>query len=882
MGNLTAWLVTSLGIATLICPDVAMAAPLPVAGLGAIFIAGAPAAAAAATGFMAAFVPMLGKSIFSMVAQRALGGKKTEYYAGSAVNMLQSAQAAPVVYGTVRMGGVVFYQETTGPVSVPQERRPEVYLHRLIGMAGHEINGFTQFYVDGTEVTVAGDGSITSPPKYTGKTLRILTHNGADDQAADAALQLESENFWTYQHRAYGVAYIYVRAYFDPDKYTQGPPVITAVMQGKKLYDPRDGSTAFSSNAALCLRDYLLTSRIATEEELDETSFAAAANVCDEDVTLAAGGTEKRYSCDGFFSTDQKPMETINEIVKCMAGSLWYSQGKWVCKAGAYTEPVLTLNEDDARGPLSVVTRASRRDLFNRITGIFRGAETNWQDDNYPPVLSDTFLADDGGQISSAEVNLPFTASPSRAQRIAKILLYRQREQLLITANFGLRAAQLTPGDVIQLTNERFGFSNKAFEVMEWGFALSNDGELIVPLTLQEISAGVYDWDADETAFESNNTFLASPDTVPTVGISLSEEQRVANEQIVNVLVATITASEDENTNIDRVEVQYRDAATTQYKAMGTGELVLSGTIATGRFEALNIDLGSYDVRARAINAIGVKGEWITQPRLIQGDNSPPDDVAGFAASNSDGTVHIGWVAVADPKLSHYVVRHSVLESGANFSDATTAAEKISRPGTSISLPARGGTYTIKAFSKLGTASTDYASFVLPAADLQTYSNNISQTEHASFPGTKTGCSVDGGYLVITDPSSAPSSATYQFSAYIDTGSARRVHSYVYTRTIRSTPAGASLWDGISGNWDTWSGNWDTWTTGQQVADTDVKAYISTTNDDPAGAPAWSDWREFQAGDFYGRAFRFRVQLLSTDDVISPAIDQLVAHVGYD
>ena len=117
----------------------------------------------------------------------------------------------------------------------------------------------------------------------------------------------------------------------------------------------------------------------------------------------------------------------------------------------------------------------------------------------------------------------------------------------------------------------------------------------------------------------------------------------------MNVLVATITASEDENTNIDRVEVQYRDAATTQYKAMGTGELVLSGAIATGRFEALNIDLGSYDVRARAINAIGVKGEWITQPRLIQGDNSPPDDVAGFAASNSDGTVHIGWVAVADP-----------------------------------------------------------------------------------------------------------------------------------------------------------------------------------------------------------------------------------------
>lgn len=825
------------------------------------------------------FVALVATQIFQFALQKALNPVKTPTYGGSAINLLDTAQPAPIVYGTVRLGGVVFYQEVP-PISA--DNPTQVYLHRLVAVAGHEINAFTKFYLDDEELTLDGSGFVTSPARFNdGKTLRLISHLGADDQAADETLQLESGGLWTYEHRAYGIAYFYVRAYFDPDKFPNGPPQITALIQGRKVYDPRDGSTAFSSNPALCLRDYLILSRIADESELDESSFIAAANICDEDVALAAGGTEKRYSCDGYFPTDQKPADIINSIVASMGGSLSYSQGKWFCKAGAYTEPVLALDEDDLRGPIRVVTRASRQQLFNRVTGIFRGPDSNWQEDNYPPVISDTFLNQDNQQISEVELNLPFTSSPSRAQRLAKIALYRQREQLVVSGTFGLSALQLTPGDTVSLTNARFGWSAKTFEVTEWAFGLADGGDLLVNMTLQEISAAVYDWDADEAAFESNNTTLLSPETVPTVGITTSEVQRVSNEQIVNVLVATVTATADQAANIDRVEVQYRDGTETQYRAMGTGELTISGAVAAGRFEAINVDVSSYDVRARAINGVGVRGEWTTVAGIVGGDGSPPDGVTGFAGSVNGGTVHLGWIAVADPKLSHYVIRHSVLESAATFSDATTAAQKISRPGTSISLPARAGTYTIKAFSKLGTASSAYASFVLPSDDLQTYATNLSQTEHSTFSGTKTDCSVSSGFLVITDPSVAPSTATYEFSTYIDTGAARRVHSYIYIRTTRSAPSGASLWDGIAGNWDTWAGDWDDWTSGLQVADTNVTAYIATTPDDPAGSPTWSAWREFQAGDFYGRAFKFRVELISTDDGVTPAIDELVAHVGY-
>ena len=65
-------------------------------------------------------------------------------------------------------------------------------------------------------------------------------------------------------------------------------------------------------------------------------------------------------------------------------------------------------------------------------------------------------------------------------------------------------------------------------------------------------------------------------------------------------------------------------------------------------------------------------------------------------------------------------------------------------------------------------------------------------------------------------------------------------------------------------------------------AGTNVTSYISTTNDDPSGSPVWSAYRLFQAGDFSGRAFRFKIELLSTADGVGPAIDQLTAHLGYD
>jgi len=61
------------------------------------------------------------------------------------------------------------------------------------------------------------------------------------------------------------------------------------LLRGKKVYDPRDMGTRFTRNPALCVRDYILASYGigADPDEINEASFIAAANICDEFVAIA-------------------------------------------------------------------------------------------------------------------------------------------------------------------------------------------------------------------------------------------------------------------------------------------------------------------------------------------------------------------------------------------------------------------------------------------------------------------------------------------------------------------------------------------------------------------------------------------------------------------
>jgi len=841
------------------------------AALGASIIA---SGVGTALGLGAIFTGTIGAAILGFGAQFALGflmsalapkPSSQTNNRGYDVNSFGSALDHQVIYGEVKTGGAVVYDNATG--------NNNKYLHRVIAFAGHEIDSFQEIYLDDELLTLDVNGNVTSPERYDGK-LRIKEHLGADNQVADT--DLVSEVFeWTTSHRLQGIAYLYIRMSFDADVFPNGVPTFTSVIRGKKIYDPRTLTTAWSNNPALCVRDYLTSSTYGLGESsanIDDDSIIVAADVCDNlNYPTLTGGT--KFTANGAFTTAVTPYSFLNNVMSSMGGTVWYSQGEWRVKPAYYTAPVADLTDDDLRSGLSISTRHSRRDNFNTVKGTFKGTETNWQVTDYPEYTNAAFVTEDNGQSSVVDLDLPFTSSSVEARRIARIALERNRQQLTVSASFGMRAFGLQVGDLVTLTSTRRGWAAKEFEIVSWNFGITGENDLQVQLTLREISESVFDEVDDGVVYTRDNTSLPSAFEVPSVGLSASVRLQVSKEKLTNIATLTVTSGASER--IDHVEVQFKLSSGTEWKAVGTGQI--------GVFEVIDLEDDLYDFRARAINTFGIKGEWEFLFNIeASGLAIPPSDITGLAYEITNGNAFLEWNPVPDLDLSFYRVRHAVETTGATWANATTAIDKVPRPASSVSLASRSGTYMIRPYDKGGVSSSGYASVVVLPEVLEPFTTTLTQTENPTFSGTKSDCNVNvSNYLEITDPSVAPSEATYTFSDYIDTGTSRRIKARVDASVIRINELG-NTFDDLPGLFNDLTGLFDDLSGDQDFADTNLEFYISTTEDDPAGTPIWTPYVKFRVGNYYGRAFRFQVVLKSSADNVTPNITSLSAIVEYN
>ena len=130
-------------------------------------------------------------------------------------------------------------------------------------------------------------------------------------------------------------------------------------------------------------------------------------------------------------------------------GLVNYSGGKWSIKVGVYNTPSVTLGDDDLRGGIQVTTRNTRRDSFNAIKGVFSNPAEKFQPQDFPPITSSTFEIEDNSERIFSDIELPFTTSSAMAQRIAKIILYRNREQITINFPAKLTGFNVEVGDTI-------------------------------------------------------------------------------------------------------------------------------------------------------------------------------------------------------------------------------------------------------------------------------------------------------------------------------------------------------------------------------------------------------------------------------------------------
>jgi hypothetical protein len=833
--------------------------------------------------FLTTAVGYLASTLVTSWAVSALTPKPASASGGTLVNQRDAAAPHDYVYGTVRKGGTITYIESTGDKNK--------FLHVILVLAGHEVNAINDIYIDDDIATIDANGFVTSQ-SWASK-IRIIKYTG--NQTAAPSLLLDESNQIDANFVGNGLAYLYIRLQFSEDVFPNGIPLFTAMVQGKKVFDPRTSTTAFSSNAALCIRDYLTTQSGLGDTAVNDTAFSASANVCDENITLAASGTEKRYTMNGVIKSDQTPGDILQQMMTSCAGTLFWGQGNWQLKVGYYTPPVKTLTLDDLRGPISLQTRQSMSSIFNSVVGTFNDATQQYVTVDYPKIESATFLAEDNGVDSPIDLVLPFTTSSATAQRIAKLTLFRAREQMTLSADFGMAGFQVQVGDIVSFTNSRYGWTAKEFEVIGWRFFADQDGgDLRVNLELRETSEAAFDWAAEESEIIGNNTNLPSMFATSEVAIELSTDMRLINEAVTGILIIDVLSDDPFATQF---EVKYRVTGDEKFINLGRSDV--------GRFEALNITDGNYDVSARMINGFGIRGPWteITEwYATIFAD--PPQDVVNFTGNVVGNSLHLTWDAVPDLDLSHYRIRYSKKTSGASYQNATTLVRKVPRPGVTSVVPARTGTYFIKAFDKLSNPSQGSASFVVQMTTSNLQNLNFVETivENPSFAGSTTNAVVTvddtGTYIGLAGSTLFDSTAGlfdstsgffdgggsaggfvsigyYVFSKRFDLGA-------IYGSRIRSDmdvdfKTYDDIFEQATGNFDSRPGNFDGDVS--QFDTTSAKTQVRYTNDDPSASPTWSAWQDFTVTDIIARAMQFRAVLESESTQSMPVIRSLSARI---
>lgn len=389
------------------------------------------------------------------------------------------------------------------------------YFHRFIVVASHKVHEITEIWFD-DKIAWSLAGGVQG--EFAGYLTVTPILEGNAGNAINISARMGSTRRYT------GCAYVHLRYKLTGnDKSTDSPFAqsittrITIRGKGAYVYDPRLDSTvpggsgahraddqstwAWSDDAcrnpALVLLFYLLGWKIAglpavgkgiPPARIDLESFAIAANICDESVAKAGGGTEPRYRCDGVWSEGDAPTTVIDMLKACMNADLDDVDGKLR----------LTVFHNDLASVAAAFTTADVLGAFKwnpvvpleQNMNIVRGTYTDpsnvslYQQVDYPQVA----VASADGIDRIDTFNQPMVESPGQAQRLANLRRLRRVYGGAFEADFQATAWAVQKNSVVSLTFAPLGFVNKLFRVAE--MELRVDG--VVPLILREENAAIY------------------------------------------------------------------------------------------------------------------------------------------------------------------------------------------------------------------------------------------------------------------------------------------------------------------------------------------------------------------------------------------------------
>tara|TARA_R100001443_G_scaffold34889_2_gene48654 strand:+ start:1508 stop:4426 length:2919 start_codon:yes stop_codon:yes gene_type:complete len=841
---------------------------------------------------------------------------------GVLVNKFSANAHIPVVYGTRKVGGNVVFLETSGT--------DNEFLYMAIILSEGEIDDITSIFVNDSQVNFDGDiadntqRSVASSdsnffkadPNVEGSSaaslITIEPHFGTDSQSASSLLSGLSS--WTSNHRLRGLAYIALKFKWNNDAFGS-LPTVNAIIKGKKVYNPNLDSTVtggsgshraytsstweYSDNPIYQLLDYLRNDRfgMGIANSYFDSNFAdwqVAGDVCDTDITPFSGAsTIDLMDSHTVVDTSRKAIDNVKDFVRGSRSFLNFSAGKYNILVEGSGSASITLTEDNILGGIQISSK-NKNSRYNRVIVNFINPDKNFQSDTaqFPPVdetglaSADTFSnmqTADGGLLLEGRFDFSMLTNPHQAQEMAEVILRRSRTSLDINIKADATALDLSIGDIVNVTHATPSFSAKPFRVQ--GMTLNTDHT--VTLQCSEHQDSYYAFGTQVAPATIPDTTLPNPFSVqPPASVTLSDTLIEYNDGTVIVaLDVTIGATPDKF--IDFYQVEYKLSTDSDFIIYAQG----SGL----NHRVLNvIDQQTYDVRVKAVNTTGVSSTFVSASRKIVGAIEPPSDVEDLSCNITGNDAHLSWTQISDLDLAFYQIRFSDKTDGTGeWLNSVNLVTKVSRPATSITVPARAGTYLIKAVDKLGNFSSNATAIVSNVVSVENFNSITTVNEHPTFAGTKTNVSLSDDAIILNSSELFDSasglfdanttrffdsgvanadflaSGNYAFADVIDIGAKHTVR--VTASLTQSARNPDDLFDNRSGLFDSAKSNFD----GDTPANCDAHLEIATSDDNST----FTSFQNFVIGNYTARFLKFRVVLTSSDLASTPVVSAVTVTV---
>ena len=473
----------------------------------------------------------------------------------------------PVIYGTAFVGGSIIDAKISTDLQTMWYVIAMAEVTNTMPGDTPDTLTFDQLYYDGKLAALSGAqvtslstntaGGAEVDTKINGNLYIYTFPNGSSsgtNTGGQTAIQIMSD------------ASIPANQRWDQGIYTAGGTesaamTNTAFVIVKVKYNSDAGTTALGSVTAKitnvrtkpgdCIKDYLLNNRYGCAVPLsaiNTASLTALNDYSDKPIvyTPVGGGsaTQVRYRLNGPLDTTKNCLAVLQEMVDACDSWMQYSEltGQWkvvINKAYDETPDAITFNDlySVTSNNLTSGIQVNPTDLnqtFNQVE--YQYPNTNIKDqldfifialqDDLPNLLSEN------EPLNKLTLKNDLVNNYVQAKFIAIRRILQGREDLIITMQTDYSGIQVEAGDVIRVTNEVYGWTDKLFRVSNVVEEKDAEGNLFARLTGFEYNATIYDDDLDITDFiPADNTGLQDPNIIsqPDIPVAVSNVDTTLN-----------------------------------------------------------------------------------------------------------------------------------------------------------------------------------------------------------------------------------------------------------------------------------------------------------------------------------------------------------------